>query len=158
MTEKDINHAVSDVPNGSRLSTTYKFRNSTGTTLYVTITFDEFYVIEGIIINQGASGTSMHNVCNALGRVTSVAIQFILKHKPEVLEKFLEKIAGNLEGYSSEVLWMSDDLGNANSIPDVLARILRRHIEVSESLENMHSGEEEEDAEDACDCVEGRLV
>jgi hypothetical protein len=143
--EREIEHALSNDTPGSRKSVTYRFKSSAGVSLYITLTFDEFYVIEGMIINQGASGTSMHNVCNALGRVISLGIQEIRKSRPERLYDFIMKQAANLEGFSSEVLWLSDDLGNAQSIPDVLSLILKRHVEIAEAIDDLHSGEEDED-------------
>ena len=142
--QAEIQHALSTAPAGSHNSTTYCFRSSVGPKLYVILTFDEFYVIKGMMINHEASGTSLHNICNAIGRIISLGIQEIRKIKPNSLYDYILKQVENLSGFSSDVLWMNDDLGNAQSIPDVLALILKRHVAISEAVDELHSGEEEE--------------
>ena len=142
----EIDNALAPTPDGSRKSSSYVWKSSGGPKLYVTVTFDEFYTIEGMIINLGASGSSMHNMCNALGRAISLGIQEIRKVNSARVIPFLQKMIDNLSGFSSEVVWMSETMGTVNSIPDVLGRILNRHIEMTEALEEMHSGEEEDEA------------
>ena len=117
------------------------------TSLYIIVTFDEFYVIDGIIINQGASGTSMHNVCNALGRTISHSIQKIQKLESKETIKYIEDLVKIYTGFTSETMWMHETMGSVLSIPDVFAKILQRHIDVTEALEEMHTGEEEDNSD-----------
>lgn len=104
--------------------------------MYVTAGADEYGTLNSLILNVGSSGTTVHNICNALGRVISIAIQ---NDKATALQ-----IVQTLEDVSSEVVWMSDTLGQARSIPEVLAKILLRHIEIEHEIDAMHSGEEGE--------------
>jgi len=118
---------------------TYKFRNTAGTSMHVHVGVDEYGVLHSMVINVGSSGTTIHNIVNALGRVISIAIQ---NDKATAL-----KIVHTIEGFSSDTVWMSDELGTAKSIPDVIALILLRHIDIETHIENTHTGEEEDDAE-----------
>ena len=139
-----IEHYTGTPRSGSDHSITYQFRASSGTKMYVIVTVDEFNVVNGMFINVGESGTTIHNTVNAMGRIISLSIQEIRKTKPDRLIDFILKIVGSLEGMSSDVVWMSDEFENANSIPDVIGLILLRHIEIEEEMDALHSGEEED--------------
>jgi len=141
--EPEIEHSFSKESPGSRKSATYIWKSSAGPKLYITVTFDEFHTIEGFIANHEASGSSMHNVCNALGRMISLGIQKVRRVDPDGLTEYIEKQIANLSGFNSETMWMHDTMGAVLSIPDVFAKILERHLEVTEAIEEIHSGEEE---------------
>ena len=117
-------------------SVTYRWKSDIGTKMYIIVGVDEFGVICSMFISMGSSGTQMHNISNALGRVISLCIQ---NDKATLME-----IVQTLEDFSSEQVWMSDTLGRAKSVPAVIALILERHLRVEEILENMHSGIEED--------------
>jgi len=141
--DRTIAHYSNNVAAGACHSVTYKFHSSQGVKMYVIVNVDEFNVINGMFLNIGESGTTLHNVVNALGRMVSLAIQEVRKTNPGRLTEYLMKTVGNLSGMSSDSVWMSDELGSANSIPDVLGLILLRHVEIEETMDDMHTGEEE---------------
>ena len=120
---------------GSVHSITHKFRGSAGNTMYIVVSLDEFNVPSGMFIQVGSSGSTIHNVCNALARVISIAIQ---NDKATALQ-----IVQTMEDVRSEVVWISDTLGKADSIPAVIALVLEYHLNVEHKLDKLHSGEED---------------
>jgi len=134
--ERAVHHALRSTKPGESLSTTYLFRGSAGNSLYITVGVDEYGVVNSMFINLGASGSTIHNVCNALARVISIAIQ---NDKATVLQ-----IVQTMEDVSSEVVWIHDDLGRAGSIPSAIALVLLRQLKLEEELEKLHTAEEEE--------------
>jgi hypothetical protein len=105
--------------------------------MYIVISLDEFGVTNGMFIQVGSSGSTVHNVCNALARVISIAIQ---RDKATALQ-----IVQTMEDVKSEVIWMSDKLGNADSIPAAISLVLLRHIELEAQIEEMHTEMETEE-------------
>jgi hypothetical protein len=136
MIEKEIENLMTPVKPGVSHSTTHKFRGSSGTKMYITIGVDEYNVVNSLMINIGSSGTTIHNVCNALGRVISIAIQ---NDKATLIQ-----IVQTLEDVSSETRWMSDSLGNAESIPSAIALVLLHCIEVDDAYDKLHNNFSEE--------------
>jgi hypothetical protein len=129
--DADVEHALTPAEPGSHKSTTYQFRGSAGTNMYITIGTDEFGVVCSMFINVASSGSTVHNVCNALARVISIAIQ---NDKATLLQ-----IVQTMENVKSEVVWINDKLGKADSIPAVIALVLLKHIEIEEELERVHT-------------------
>lgn len=128
---------LDDVRPGSTHSITHKFRGSAGNSMYIVVSMDEFSVPNGIFIQVGSSGSTVHNVCNALTRVISIAIQ---NDKATALQ-----IVQTMEDVKSEVVWINDNLGKADSIPAAIALVLLKHIEYEEKIEEMHTGNEDQD-------------
>ena len=141
--EKTVEHFTNPPMRGAHSSVTYKFKNAQGLGLYVIVTVDEFSVIKGIFMGIESSGTTLHNVVNCLGRILSLAIQEIRQKDPNQLIPFLMKAVSNMQGISSDTVWMNDSLGRANSIPEIIALILLRQVEIDERMDENHSGEEE---------------
>ena len=142
---KTMDHFMSEPRRGAHNSVTYRFKASSGTNMYIIVNVDEFNVISGLFVNIGESGTTIHNVVNAMGRMISLGIQEKRKTDPQHLNEYLLKIVSNLEGMTSDVVWMNDTLGRANSIPDVMSLIILRQIELDDAMDDMHSGEEDEE-------------
>jgi hypothetical protein len=139
MIEKAVQRFLSDPDKGASHSVTHRFKGSSGTTLYITMGIDEFNVPNSMFINIGASGTTIHNVCNALARVVSIAIQ---NDKATLLQ-----IVQTMENVGSETRWISDTLGVAESIPSAIALVLLHHVEIDEALDKIHNFDEECDNE-----------
>ena len=129
-------HLIKPEIPGVRNTITYRWKNEQGTSLHIHVGVNEYGILNSMMVNLGSSGTTSHNICNALGRVISVAIK---NDKATALE-----IVRTLEGVSSETMWMHDDMGRAPSIPDVLSLVIMRHIDIEETIGDMHTGEEEE--------------
>lgn len=104
--------------NDIRSGTTYKLRGSSP--LYITINHDEAGVPLEVFINTTPSGTTVRALCEALGRVISIAIQ----HDTSLLAK----ITRTIRGIMSESNWM---LGKQqiNSIPDGVAVVMDLEVE-----------------------------
>jgi hypothetical protein len=143
-TEKAVEHFMKEELPGIKNSITYNWHNTAGAKMHVHVSTDEFGVLDTMIINVGSSGTTTHNIVNALGRVLSIAIQRDKKIAMDIVQ--------TLEGFSSEVDWISEELGRAPSIPDVISKVLLRHIDIETAIEDMHSGEEEECQNENCAC------
>jgi hypothetical protein len=134
--ERAIQHALGDTPNGAHKSTTYQFKGSAGNSMYITVGVDEYGVVCSMFINVGSSGSTVHNVVNALARVISIAIQ---NDKATALQ-----IVQTMENVKSEVRWMCDGLGHTDSIPSAIAMVLLKQIEIEEELERIHTDFDEE--------------
>ena len=133
--DKTISHLVeNDTKPGESLSITYKFSGSAGPSMMITVTVDEFNVVSGMFINVASSGSTVHNVCNALARVVSIAIQ---NDKATLLQ-----IVQTMEMVKSEVVWISTKLGKADSIPAAISLVLLRHVELEATIDQLHTGEE----------------
>ena len=133
--DNTISHLVeNNTKPGESLSITYKFKGSAGPSMMITVTVDEFNVVSGMFINVASSGSTVHNVCNALARVISIAVQ---NDKATLLQ-----IVQTMEMVKSEVVWISTKLGKADSIPAAIALVLLRHVELEEKIDQLHTGEE----------------
>jgi hypothetical protein len=135
-----VEHLIEPTKPGIKNTITYKLRNTAGASMHVHVGVDEFGVLNQMIINMASSGTTTHNLVNSLGRVISIAIQ---NDKATALQ-----IVQTLEGMTSEVDWISDTLGRAQSIPEAISKILLKHIDIEEAIEAAHSGEETDDEQD----------
>lgn len=97
-----------------REGTTYSF--SGPTMLHLIVNEDESGLIRELFVTATASGSTTHTLCDALGRVISIALQ----HNPDLIKK----ISLTLRDISSETVWTNGKLGQAKSIPDAIALAL----------------------------------
>jgi ribonucleoside-diphosphate reductase alpha chain len=104
--------AFSDLP--ERYGSTFKF--SGPASLYVTSNKGENDHVREVFINTTKSGSTIHGMCESLGRVISVALQHDYR--------LVNKIARTLEDISSDSVWSSNSLGRVFSIPAALAKVL----------------------------------
>jgi ribonucleoside-diphosphate reductase alpha chain len=102
----------SDLP--QRYGSTFKF--SGPASLYVTANKGENDHIREVFINTTKSGSTIHGMCESLGRVISVALQHDYR--------LVGKIARTLEDISSDSVWSSSSMGRVFSIPAALAKVL----------------------------------
>lgn len=116
---------------GASHSITHRFRGSAGNTMYIVVSLDEFSVPNGMFIQVASSGSTVHNVCNALARVISIAIQ---NDKATALQ-----IVQTMEDVKSEIVWINDNLGKADSIPAAISLVLLYHLELEEKIEDLHT-------------------
>jgi hypothetical protein len=131
MIEPAIGHIINHEAEGSIPSISYRFKGSAGPSMYITVSLDEYGVVNGMFINVGSSGSTIHNVCNALARVISIAIQ---NDKATSIQ-----IVQTMEDVGSEVVWICDTLGKADSIPAAIALVLLRHVKIDEKMEEIHT-------------------
>lgn len=104
-----------DVRNGS----TWKFRGPAP--LYITANKGKQGHVREVFLNTTKSGSTLHGMSEALGRVISVALQHDYR--------LVGKIARTLEDISSDGAWSSGSLGRVYSIPAALARVLDKCAE-----------------------------
>jgi ribonucleoside-diphosphate reductase alpha chain len=97
-----------------RHGSTFKF--SGPAPLYVTANKGEFGHVREVFLNTTKSGSTIHGMCEALGRVISVALQHDYR--------LLGKISRTLEDISSDGAWQNLNLGRVYSIPAALAKVL----------------------------------
>ncbi|MBW2465961.1 MAG: hypothetical protein JRF02_01550 [Deltaproteobacteria bacterium] len=102
----------SDLP--ERYGSTFKF--SGPASLYVTANKGEQDHVREVFINTTKSGSTIHGMCESLGRVISVALQHDYR--------LVGKIARTLEDISSDSVWTNTSLGRVFSIPAALAKVL----------------------------------
>jgi ribonucleoside-diphosphate reductase alpha chain len=107
-----VSRAFSDI--GERHGSTYKF--SGPAPLYVTANRGELGHVREVFLNTTKSGSTIHGMSEALGRVISVALQHDYR--------LLGKIARTLEDISSDGAWQNMNLGRVYSIPAALAKVL----------------------------------
>ena len=84
--------------------------------VYITINQDDQENKRELFISCTASGTTVRGLCEALGRVISIAIQ----HD----SRLVQKIAKTLSGILSEQSFINDKYGKAESIPDAISKVL----------------------------------
>jgi len=104
-----------------RPGSTFKFRGPSP--LYVTANRGPGGHVREVFLNTTKSGSTLHGMSEALGRVISVALQHDYR--------LVHKLARTLEDISSDGVWHNRKLGRVYSIPAALARVL----EVSASQE-----------------------
>lgn len=97
-----------------RHGSTFKF--SGPAPLYVTANKGDQGHLREVFLNTTKSGSTIHGMCEALGRVISVALQHDYR--------LLGKIARTLEDISSDGTWQNMSLGRVHSIPAALATVL----------------------------------
>lgn len=102
-----------DVRSGS----TFKFRGPAP--LYITANRGGQGHLCEVFLNTTKSGSTLHGMSEALGRVISVALQHDFR--------LVGKIARTLEDISSDGAWNSQTLGRVYSIPAALAKVLDRY-------------------------------
>ncbi len=102
----------SDLP--ERRGSTFKFKGPAS--LYITANRGDLGHVREIFLNTTKSGSTIHGMCEALGRVMSVALQHDYR--------LVGKIARTLEDISSDSAWQSGGLGRVYSIPAALAKVL----------------------------------
>ncbi|MFO7607405.1 MAG: hypothetical protein R6W72_14015 [Desulfurivibrionaceae bacterium] len=99
---------------GERRGSTFKWRGPAP--LYVTANRGEQGHVREIFLNTTKSGSTLHGLAEALGRVISVALQHDYR--------LVGKIARTLEDISSDGAWHNGNLGRSYSIPAALAKVL----------------------------------
>ena len=97
-----------------RCGSTFKF--SGPASLYVTANKGDNEHVREVFINTTKSGSTIHGMCESLGRVISVALQHDYR--------LVNKIARTLEDISSDSVWSNSALGRVFSIPAALAKVL----------------------------------
>jgi len=97
-----------------RHGSTFKF--SGPAPLYVTANKGDQGHVREVFLNTTKSGSTIHGMCEALGRVISVALQHDYR--------LIGKIARTLEDISSDGAWQNMGLGRVYSIPAALAKVL----------------------------------
>ncbi|MCF6291611.1 MAG: hypothetical protein L3J03_11535 [Desulfobacterales bacterium] len=105
-------HDFSDLP--ERSGHTFKFTGPSS--LYVTANRGSQGHVREIFLNTTKSGSTIHGMCEALGRVISVALQHDYR--------LMGKIARTLADISSDAVWQNLRLGRVFSIPAALAKVL----------------------------------
>ena len=103
-----------------RSGKTYKFIGPNR--LYITINKDSAGVIREVFINCASSGSSVRSLCEALGKLLSIALQ----HNKELLNRIIKSFENDL----SESFWHNKQFsGPAKSIPDAISKVLKLELE-----------------------------
>ena len=97
-----------------RHGSTFKFTGPAP--LYVTSNKGDQGHVREVFLHTTKSGSTIHGMCEALGRVISVALQHDYR--------LIGKIARTLEDISSDGVWQNMSLGRVYSIPAALAKVL----------------------------------
>jgi len=97
-----------------RRGSTFKFRGPAP--LYVTANRGKNGHVREVFLNTTKSGSTLHGMSEALGRVISVALQHDYR--------LVGKIARTLEDISSDSAWHNGLMGRVYSIPAALAKVL----------------------------------
>lgn len=97
-----------------RHGSTFKF--SGPSSLYVTANRGSQNHVREIFLNTTKSGSTIHGMCEALGRVISVALQHDYR--------LVGPISRTLQDISSDGVWHNINLGRIFSIPAALAKVL----------------------------------
>ncbi len=99
-----------------RSGSTFKWRGPAP--LYITANKGPHNHVRELFLNTTKSGSTLHGMSEALGRVISVALQHDYR--------LVGKIARTLEDISSDGAWNNGSLGRVYSIPAALARVLEQ--------------------------------
>jgi len=99
-----------------RTGSTFKWRGPAP--LYITANKGPQNHVREVFLNTTKSGSTLHGMSEALGRVISVALQHDYR--------LVGKIARTLEDISSDGAWNNGSLGRVYSIPAALARVLEQ--------------------------------
>jgi ribonucleoside-diphosphate reductase alpha chain len=102
-----------------RSGSTFKWRGPAP--LYITANRGDRGHVREIFLNTTKSGSTLHGMSEALGRVISVALQHDYR--------LVSKIARTLEDISSDGAWQNASLGRCYSIPAALAMVLDKSSE-----------------------------
>ncbi|MBU0676167.1 MAG: hypothetical protein KJ950_16130 [Proteobacteria bacterium] len=104
---------------GERHGSTFKWRGPAP--LYITANRGGHGHVREVFLNTTKSGSTLHGMSEALGRVISVALQHDYR--------LVNKIARTLEDISSDGAWQNGNLGRVFSIPAALAKVLDKAAE-----------------------------
>lgn len=99
-----------------RSGSTFKWRGPAP--LYITANKGPHNHVREVFLNTTKSGSTLHGMSEALGRVISVALQHDYR--------LVGKIVRTLEDISSDGAWHNGRLGRVYSIPAALARVLEK--------------------------------
>jgi ribonucleoside-diphosphate reductase alpha chain len=99
-----------------RSGSTFKWRGPAP--LYITANRGGQGHVREVFLNTTKSGSTLHGMSEALGRVLSVALQHDYR--------LVGKLARTLEDISSDGAWSNGSLGRCYSIPAALAKVLDR--------------------------------
>lgn len=102
-----------------RLGSTFKFKGPAP--LYITANRGDQGHVREVFLNTTKSGSTLHGLSEALGRVISVALQHDYR--------LVGKLAKTLEDISSDSTWFNGKLGRVYSIPAALAKVLDKCAE-----------------------------
>lgn len=102
-----------------RHGSTFKWRGPAP--LYITANRGSQGHVREVFLNTTKSGSTLHGMSEALGRVISVALQHDYR--------LVSKIARTLEDISSDGAWNNGSLGRCYSIPAALAKVLDKTSE-----------------------------
>ena len=102
-----------------RRGSTFKWRGPAP--LYITTNRGGQGHVREVFLNTTKSGSTLHGMSEALGRVISVALQHDYR--------LVGKIARTLEDISSDGAWTNGSLGRCYSIPAALAKVLDKSAE-----------------------------
>lgn len=102
-----------------RTGSTFKFRGPAP--LYITANRGKQGHVREVFLNTTKSGSTLHGMSEALGRVLSVALQHDYR--------LVGKLARTLEDISSDSVWQCGTLGRVYSIPAALAKVLDKCAE-----------------------------
>jgi ribonucleoside-diphosphate reductase alpha chain len=126
LSDKHSGHGCTEAPAVSeftdldeRHGSTFKWRGPAP--LYITANRGNNGHIRELFLNTTKSGSTLHGMSEALGRVISVALQHDYR--------LVGKIARTLEDISSDGAWNNGSLGRVYSIPAALAKVLDRCAE-----------------------------
>ncbi|MBU0481602.1 MAG: hypothetical protein KKG47_10910 [Proteobacteria bacterium] len=97
-----------------RTGSTFKWRGPAP--LYITANRGHQGHVREVFLNTTKSGSTLHGMSEALGRVISVALQHDYR--------LVGKIARTLEDISSDGAWVNGNIGRVYSIPAALAKVL----------------------------------
>ena len=113
-TGKKVAKAMEFTNMDERHGSTFKWRGPAP--LYVTANRGGHGHVREVFLNTTKSGSTLHGMSEALGRVISVALQHDYR--------LVGKIARTLEDISSDGAWQNGSLGRCYSIPAALAKVL----------------------------------
>jgi ribonucleoside-diphosphate reductase alpha chain len=99
-----------------RSGSTFKFRGPAP--LYITANRGHMGHVREVFLNTTKSGSTLHGMSEALGRVLSVALQHDYR--------LVGKLVRTLEDISSDSVWQNGVIGRVYSIPAALARVLEK--------------------------------
>lgn len=126
LSDKHSGHGCTEPPSVSeftdldeRHGSTFKWRGPAP--LYITANRGSNGHVRELFLNTTKSGSTLHGMSEALGRVISVALQHDYR--------LVGKIARTLEDISSDGAWNNGSLGRVYSIPAALAKVLDRCAE-----------------------------
>jgi ribonucleoside-diphosphate reductase alpha chain len=136
--KKEEEKEKDDLP-PTRSATVYEVRGTVNA--YVTTTFDDSKRIREVFITVGKAGTTLNGMFQAFGRIMSVA----LRRHPELINRFIQTLEGIETGefYSCNGIF-------GRSLPDVIAKILKKAMEDASAESRVESEFQETGSGDLC--------